>query len=66
MKTVAAGVLGAVIGLLAGLVLSEVIGIVGVLVFHTRLGIKYLPLILAVPFAVLAMTRARRMRRETG
>ncbi|GAA0342246.1 hypothetical protein GCM10008967_35780 [Bacillus carboniphilus] len=35
-------------GLFAGLILSEIIGIIGYVIFGQEIGIKYLPFILAI------------------
>jgi hypothetical protein len=48
MKTLGWTVVALVCGFIGGIMLSEVIGIVGYLVFHQTIGIKYLPVYLAV------------------
>lgn len=65
MKTVGVTVLAIVGGLVAGLVLSEVIGIVGMLAFDTAIGFKFLPVYLAVAGAVTAPLLYRRSRRRS-
>jgi Family of unknown function (DUF5957) len=54
MKTAAAGAIGFVAGFLTGLVLSEIIGVTGFLLTGQAVGVKYLPVYLAVTFAVVA------------
>lgn len=65
MKTVGVIALAIVGGLVAGLVLSEIIGIVGMLVFGTAAGLKFLPVYLAIAGAVAAPLLYRRSRRES-
>jgi hypothetical protein len=48
---------------LFGLMLSEIIGIVGYLVFDSAVGIKFLPIYLAITFAVVAPIVDMRFRR---
>lgn len=55
MRTLLITLLAIVIGFLAGLLLSEVIGIISVLVFQQPFGIKYLPVYLAVIAGVIAL-----------
>ena len=50
-------------GFAAGIGLSEVIGIVGVLAFDTEAGIRYLPLYFAIAFAVAFPVLGNRSRR---
>jgi hypothetical protein len=52
-------------GLVAGLVLSEIIGIVGMLGFGTAIGFKFLPVYLAIACAVAAPLLYRRSRRRS-
>jgi hypothetical protein len=54
MRTVVMIVCGLIGGLLGGLILSELIGIVGVLLFDRAIGIRFLPLYLAVVYAAAA------------
>jgi Family of unknown function (DUF5957) len=65
MKTAGVIVLAAVGGLLAGLMLSEIIGIVGMLVLGTAVGLKFLPVYLAIAGAVAAPLFYRRSRHRT-
>jgi uncharacterized protein YacL len=65
MKTAVVTVLAVVGGLVAGLVLSEIIGIIGMLVFGTPAGIKFLPVYLALACAVAAPVLYRRSRRRS-
>jgi hypothetical protein len=62
MKAVGSTVLAVIGGLVAGLVLSEIIGIIGVLVFGTAAGIKFLPVYLAIACAVATPVLYRRSR----
>ena len=55
MKTLLITLLAIAAGFLAGLILSNVIGIVSVLVFKQPFGIKYLPVYLAVLSGVIAL-----------
>jgi len=48
---------------LFGLMLSEIIGIVGYLAFDSAVGIKFLPIYLAILFAVVAPIVDMRFRR---
>ena len=66
MRTLGVTVLAIVGGLVAGLLLSEVIGIIGVLVFGTAAGIKFLPVYLAIASAVAAPVLYRRSRHRPG
>ena len=52
-------------GFLAGVLLSEVIGIVGVLVFQRVVGIKFLPVYLAILTAGAALVMQLATRRRT-
>jgi hypothetical protein len=65
MRTAAVIVLATIGGLIAGLMLSEIIGIVGVLVFGTAAGFKFLPVYLAIAGAVAAPLLYRRSRRRS-
>lgn len=55
MRTILITLLAIAIGFLAGLFLSEVIGILSVLLFQQPFGIKYLPVYLAVISGVIAL-----------
>src|SRR5215218_3988514 len=48
------GPFGLIGGVVAGLMLSEIIGIVGYLMLDSAVGIKFLPIYLAILFAVVA------------
>jgi Family of unknown function (DUF5957) len=65
MKTAITAVIGLVAGFLAGILLSDIIGIVGFLMFGRAIGIKYLPIYLAVSFAVVAPAARAWIRRRT-
>jgi predicted lipid-binding transport protein (Tim44 family) len=66
MKTTRVTVLAVVGGLVAGLVLSEIIGIIGMLVFGTAAGIKFLPVYLALACAIAAPVLYRRFRHRSN
>lgn len=66
MRTILVILLALGAGFLAGLVLSEFIGIAGVLLFARPLGIKYLPVYLAILFAGVAFIIDRILRRRSG
>lgn len=51
VKVIAVALLG---GVLAGIVLSQIIGITGVLLFDRAVGVKFLPIYLAVVCAGVA------------
>ena len=57
------GLFGLIGGVVAALMLSEIIGIVGYLVFDSAVGIKFLPIYLAILFAVVAPIVDMRFRR---
>jgi hypothetical protein len=63
MKAIVVAVVGSVIGFLLGIVLSEIIGIVGFVLAGRPVGIKYLPIYLALGFAVAAPLARARIRR---
>lgn len=63
MRTARLVALGLGVGFAAGIGLSEVIGIVGVLAFDTEAGIRYLPLYFAIAFAVAFPVLGNRSRR---
>jgi hypothetical protein len=54
MRASRVAAIGLVAGFAAGIVLSDLIGVVGVLVFDRHAGIRFLPIYLAVAFAILA------------
>jgi hypothetical protein len=60
MRTAGVIVLALISGLLTGLLLPEVIGIIGMLVFGTAVGLKFLPVYLAIAGAVAAPLLYRR------
>ena len=63
MRAIAAALLGLIGGVVAGLMLSEIIGIVGYLAFDSAVGIKFLPIYLTILFAVVAPVVDMRFRR---
>jgi hypothetical protein len=65
MRTAGVIVLAVIGGLVAGLVLSEIIGIAGMLVFGTTVGIKFLPVYLAIAGAVAAPLLYQRNQRPS-
>jgi hypothetical protein len=65
MKAAAPIVARAIIGFVVGIVLSEIIRIVGFVLTRHAVGIKYLPIYLAIVFAVAAVMRARLASRKT-
>jgi hypothetical protein len=66
MRIITITVLALIIGFLIGLKLSEFIGMIGVLGFGRAIGIKYLPVYIAIFLAVLANLVDRSLRRKTG
>jgi len=64
MKTLGWTLVALVCGFIGGIVLSEVIGIVGYLVFHQALGIKFLPVYLAVVSAGVTLAVSLLARRH--
>lgn len=64
MRVVIALVVGVAGGFALGLVLSQVIAVVGLLLFDQLVGIKFLPIYLAIAGAVIApLVEARNRRR---
>lgn len=63
-KTLAWTLVALVCGFIAGIVLSEWIGIVGVLVFHQAIGIKFLPVFIAVSSGAVTLTVNLMVRRR--
>ena len=55
-----------IVGFLIGIVLSEWIGIIGVLGFGRAVGIKYLPVYTAIISAILANLVDRSLRNKAG
>lgn len=64
MRVLIALVIGLAGGFLLGLVLSQVIAIAGLLLFDQLVGIKFLPIYLAVAGAVIAPLVEARIRRR--
>jgi fructose-specific phosphotransferase system IIC component len=63
MRTVITTVLALIGGFFAGIVVSEIIGIIGFLMFDSIVGFRFLPVIsavLAAGAAVIVNTRVRR------
>ena len=54
-RTVLVTVLALIAGFVSGIVLSEIIGIVGFLLFNRGVGIRYRPILLAVVCAGVAL-----------
>ena len=54
MRMLIAVLLGLAGGFLAGIVISQIVGMVGVLVFHQVIGIKYLSIYTAIIGAIAA------------
>lgn len=66
MRTVVITVLALIGGFLAGIVLSEIIGVVGLLVFEDVVGVRFLPVVTALVAAVAAVILTLRARRAPG
>jgi hypothetical protein len=66
MRLIGMALIGLVLGFVTGIVVSEIIGIIGVLVFRQTVGIRYLSLFLAVAFAIAAPLLDRWRRRSGG
>ena len=64
MRTLIVTVLALIGGFFAGIVLSEMIGIAGFLLFDSVVGFKFLPLVSALAAAVAAVAGNRRARRS--
>jgi len=56
--------LGLAGGFLAGIVISQLVGIVGVLVFHQAIGVKFLPVYTAIIGAIAAPFLAGRFEQN--
>lgn len=54
MRMLIVVLLGLAGGFLAGIVISQLVGIVGVLVFHQAIGVKFLPVYTAIIGAIAA------------
>lgn len=65
MKTVALTILALIIGFAIGIMLSEFIGIIGILGFGRAVGIKYLPVYTAIISAILANLVDRSLRNKS-
>ena len=65
MRTLLITVFALIAGFAIGITLSEVIGIVGVLGFGRAMGIKYLPIYLAIVSAIVANLVDRSARRKS-
>jgi len=66
MRTVVVTVLGLIGGFLVGIVVSEIIGIIGFLLFDSIVGFRFLPVISAVVAAAAAVIVNRRVRRRSA
>ena len=66
MRAVVVAVVALIGGFLAGIVLSEVIGVVGLLVFEDVVGIKFLPVVTALVAAAAAVVMNLRAQRRSG
>ena len=66
MRAVVVSVVALIGGFLVGIVLSEVIGVVGLLVFEDVVGIKFLPLVTALVAAAAAVVVDLRAQRRSG
>ena len=66
MKTIALTVLALIIGFAIGMVLSEFIGIIGVLGLGRVVGVKYLPVYTAIALAILVNLTDAFIRRKSG
>jgi hypothetical protein len=66
MRAVVVAVVALIGGFLAGIVLSEVIGVVGLLVFEDVVGIKFLPVVTPLVAAAAAVVVSLRAQRRSG
>jgi Family of unknown function (DUF5957) len=66
MRAVVVSVIALIGGFLAGIVLSEVIGVVGLLVFEDVVGIKFLPVVTALVAAAAAVVMDLRAQHRSG
>jgi hypothetical protein len=66
MRTFFITLIALLVGFLIGIVLSEWIGIIGVLGLGRAVGIKYLPVYTAISSAFLANLVDRSLRRRSG
>ena len=65
MRTIALTILALIIGFAIGIVLSEFIGIIGVLGFGRVVGIKYLPVYTVIALAILVNVTDAFIRRKS-
>ena len=65
-RSVLVTVLALIVGFVAGIVLSEIIGSIGFLLFNRAVGIRYLPIVLAFVCAGVALSVQIRARRRSG
>lgn len=66
MRTIAITMLALIVGFFAGIVLSEIIGVVGFLLFDSIVGFKFLPLVSAFAAAGTAVVVSLRARRRAA
>ena len=66
MKTIALTILALIIGFAIGIVLSEFIGIIGILGFGHVVGIRYLPVYTAIALSILVNLTDAFIRRKSG
>ena len=66
MKTIALTIFALIIGFAIGIMMSEFIGIIGVLGFGRVVGIKYLPVYTAIALSILVNLTAAFIRRKSG
>ena len=64
MRMLIAVLLGLGGGFLAGIVISQIVGIVGMLVFHQAVGVKFLPIYTAIIGAIGAPLLAGRFKQN--
>ncbi len=65
MRTIVVTVLALVLGFALGIILSEVIGIIGVVVFNRVIGIKYLPFYTSIVLMIFANLTDAFIRRKS-
>lgn len=63
-KTITWTLVALVCGFIGGIVLSEWLGIVGVMVFHQAIGIKFLPVYVALASGAVTLTVNLMVRRR--
>ena len=64
MRMLIVVLLGLAGGFLAGIVISQLVGIVGVLVFHQAIGVKFLPVYTSIIGAIAAPFLAGRFEQN--